>query len=99
MPWCGRAAVDAVFQGTDARILRTAVRAPRMNAICEYLVGTLRRELPGRLLALGERHLRTVLAEYQVHYNTRVKFDPRGDDLARLPERTADIAPLLPCPR
>ena len=28
-------AFDAVFQATGARILRTAVQAPRMNAICE----------------------------------------------------------------
>jgi len=61
---------DAVFQATGTRILRTAVQAPQMNAICERLVGTLRRELLDRVLILGESHLRAVLAEYQVHYNT-----------------------------
>ena len=64
------ASFDAVFQATGATILRTAVQAPRMNAICERLVGTLRRELLDRVLILGEAHLRTVLAEYQEHYNT-----------------------------
>src|SRR4029077_11892668 len=63
------AAFDAVFQANGTRIVRTAVRAPRMNAICERLVGTLRRELLDRVLILGEAHLRSVLAEYQVHYN------------------------------
>jgi putative transposase len=61
---------DAVFQAGGTRILRTAVQAPRMNATCERLVGTLRRELLDRVLILGERHLRAVLTEYQVHYNT-----------------------------
>ena len=61
---------NTVFQAAGARILRTAVQAPRMNAICERLVGTLRRELLDRVLILGEGHLRTILAEYQVHYNT-----------------------------
>ena len=61
---------DAVFQAAGTRILRTAVQAPRMNAICERLVGTLRRELLDRVLILGEGHLRAVLAEYQAHYNT-----------------------------
>jgi putative transposase len=60
---------DAIFQAAGTRIVRTAVQAPRMNAVCERLVGTLRRELLDRMLILGERHLRSVLAEYQVHYN------------------------------
>jgi putative transposase len=64
------ASFDAVFQAAGTRILRTAVQAPRMNAICERLVGTLRRELLDRVLILSEAHLRTILAEYQVHYNT-----------------------------
>jgi transposase InsO family protein len=41
-----------------------------MNAICERLVGTLRRELLDRVLNLSETHLRSILAEYQAHYNT-----------------------------
>ena len=57
---------DAVFQAAGTRIVRTAVQAPRMNAVCERLVGTLRRELLDRVLILGERHLGSVLAEYQV---------------------------------
>ena len=64
------ASFDAVFAAAGTRVLRTAVQAPRMNAICERLVGTLRRELLDRVLILGEAHLRTILAEYQVHYNT-----------------------------
>jgi putative transposase len=41
-----------------------------MNATCERLVGTLRREVLDRVLILSERHLRAVLTEYQAHYNT-----------------------------
>ena len=40
----------------------SAVQAPRMNAICERLVGTLRREVLDRALILGEAHLRAVLS-------------------------------------
>jgi putative transposase len=61
---------DAVFQANGTRILQTAVQAPRMNATCERLLGTLRRELLDRMLILSEAHLRVVLTEYQVHYNT-----------------------------
>jgi Integrase core domain len=61
---------DAVFLAAGTRILRTAVQVPRMNATCERLVGTLRREILDRILILGERHLCSVLTEYQAHYNT-----------------------------
>jgi hypothetical protein len=40
-----------------------------MNAICERLACTLRREVFDRMLIVGEAHLRAVLAEYQAPYN------------------------------
>jgi putative transposase len=64
------ASFDAVFQATGTTIVRTAVQAPRMNAICERLIGTLRREFLDQTLILNQAHLRAVLAEYQEHYNT-----------------------------
>src|SRR5580704_7900195 len=63
------ASFDAVFQAAGARILRTAVQAPRMNATCERLVSTARRECLDRMLVIGEQHLRLVLGEYVEHYN------------------------------
>ena len=80
---------DAVFQATGTRILRSAVQAPRMNATCERLVGTLRREVLDRVLILGERHLRAVLIEYQVHYNTA---RPHQGIAQRVPDEEPDAA-------
>ena len=40
-----------------------------MNAICERVNGTLRRELLDRTLILNERHLARMLREYLIHYN------------------------------
>ncbi len=81
---------DAVFEATGARILRTAVQAPRMNAICERLVGTLRRELLDRVLIVGEAHLRAVLAGYQAHYNTA---RPHQGIAQRVPDDERDTHP------
>ena len=39
------------------------------NAICERLIGTLRRELLDPVLIINEHHLRRALAEYLRHYN------------------------------
>jgi len=44
--------------------------SPRANAICERIIGTLRRELLDRLLIVNEHQLRRVLTEYLLHYNT-----------------------------
>ena len=62
-----------------------------MNAICERLVGTRRRELLDRVLVLSEAHVRAVLTDYQAHYNTarphqgiaqRIPADERDTDPA-----------------
>ena len=87
---------DAVFQATGARILRTAVQAPRMNATCERLADTLRRELLDRALILGERHLRAVLTEYQADYNTA---RPHQGIAQRVPDDERDPAPPRHCDR
>ena len=42
----------------------------RGNAICERMIGTLRREVLDRVLIVNEDHLRRVLTEYLRHYNT-----------------------------
>jgi hypothetical protein len=49
-------AFDAVFQAEDMHILKTAPRAPRMNAHCERVIRTLRHELCDHVLVLNEAH-------------------------------------------
>jgi transposase InsO family protein len=63
------AAFGEVFRSEGLRIITTMPKTPRMNAICERVIGTLRRELLDRTLILGERHLAVVLREYVAHYN------------------------------
>jgi len=57
------------FKSEGLRIITTLPRTPWMNATCERVIGTLRRELLDRTLILGERHLAMVLSEYVSHYN------------------------------
>jgi putative transposase len=63
-------AFDAVFTADGIRILASPPRAPRANAICERMIGTLRRELLDRILIVNEHHLRRILAVYLQHFNT-----------------------------
>jgi transposase InsO family protein len=56
-----------IFKAEGLREIPTMLRTPRMNAICERVIGTLRRELLDRVLILDERHLARVLQEYLIH--------------------------------
>jgi len=51
------AAFDAVFRVAGARVVRSAVQAPRTNAIRERWIGRCRRELQDRTLIGNQRHL------------------------------------------
>ncbi|MET8956903.1 integrase core domain-containing protein [Streptomyces sp. NPDC004533] len=60
---------DAVFQGEEIKILKSAPRAPRMNAHCERVIGSIRREVLDHVLIMNEAHARQVLTAYERHYN------------------------------
>ncbi len=64
------AAFDEVFRAAGTRIIRSAIQAPRMNSVMERWIGTCRRELLDRTLVWNQRHLMTVLREYEDFYNT-----------------------------
>jgi len=81
------AAFDAVFQSAGIRVIRSAVQAPRMNSIMERWIGSCRRELLDRTLIWNQRHLMTVLREYEDFYNTH-----------RLHRALNQAAPLRPAP-
>jgi transposase len=63
------ALLDAILSGADISTVLTGVRMPRMNAIAERWVKTLRAELLDRMLILNKAHLRHALREYERHYN------------------------------
>jgi transposase InsO family protein len=58
-----------VFAAEGIRVLGTPVGASRANAFAERWVGTVRRELLDRMLIVGCRQLRWVLAGYVDHDN------------------------------
>jgi putative transposase len=60
---------DTVFRSEGLRVIRTPVRAPRANSICERVIGSIRRECLDWILIVRRRQLEEVLAEYVGHYN------------------------------
>jgi hypothetical protein len=81
------ASFDAVFAAEGTRIIKTPIRAPRANATCERVVGTIRRECLERMLIVGRRHLEAVLGEYVEHYNAHRPTDPSANDRPLIPMR------------
>jgi putative transposase len=80
-------AFDEVFRAGGARIIRSAVQAPRMNSVMERWIGSCRRKLLDRTLVWNQRHLMIVLREYEDFYN------------AHRPHRALrQAAPLRPLP-
>jgi len=60
---------DRVAKGAGARVVKTAVRAPNMNAIAERFVGSVRREVLDYVLVRGDEHLDALLREYRTYFN------------------------------
>ena len=63
------ASFDAVLADAGIEAVKIPPRSPRANAYAERLVLTARTEVTDRMLILGDRHLRTILAHYEAHYN------------------------------
>lgn len=84
---------DAVFSATGITAVTTAPQAPKMNAIAERFVGTVRRECTDRILIAGEGHLRVVLDAYIAHYNAGRSHQGDGMSL-RAPDDDPNVIPF-----
>ncbi len=65
------ASFDAVLADAGIEAVKIPPRSPRANAYAERFVLTARTEVTDRMLIVGQRHLRTILAQYEAHYNGR----------------------------
>jgi putative transposase len=65
------ASFDAVLTAAGIEAVKIPPRSPRANAYAERFVLAARTEITDRMLIFGERHLRSVVAGYEAHYNGR----------------------------
>jgi transposase InsO family protein len=63
------ALIEEILSDTGITTVLTGVQMPRMNAIMERWVGSVRRELLDRILIIIAAHLRKALSEYESHFN------------------------------
>jgi hypothetical protein len=50
-------------------VLRTPIRAPKANAVCERFLGSVRRQGRDHILIFNERQLHRVIKEYVTYFN------------------------------
>jgi transposase InsO family protein len=84
--------VDQGVRHMGLHVIQTPVQTPVANAICERVIGTLRRECLDFVIPLNERHLYGILQEWMTHYNEGRPHMSLGPGIPR-PRRT------LPVPR
>ena len=94
--------LNAVLADAGIEAVKIPPRSPRANSYAERFVLTARTEVTNRMLIFGERHLRTILAQYQAHYNgrrphrSRQLHPPRPDHpVADLSQKQIQRWPIL----
>jgi putative transposase len=86
------ASFDAVLAGTGIEVVKIPPRSPRANCYAERFVLTARTEVTDRMLIFGPRHLQTILAQYEAHYNGRRPHRSRQLCPPRLSYPPADLS-------
>jgi putative transposase len=85
------ASFDSVFAAEDIRVIKTPGRAPRADAICERVIGTVRRECLDRIPILRRRPLEAVLSEYVDDYNSHPPDRSITQHAPSASDTTADV--------
>ena len=90
------AAFDQVLADAGITVIRSAVRAPRMNSPMERWFRSLRAELTDRTLIWNIPHLRQLLREYESFYNQHRPHRALGQaaPLQPLPDNVIDLETL-----
>jgi transposase InsO family protein len=61
--------LDESIRNLGLNVFKSPPHSPKANAICERVIGTIRRECLDWLIPLSESHLRSILRAWAGHYN------------------------------
>jgi transposase InsO family protein len=85
--------LDESIERLGVKVLRSPPRSPKANAVCERVIGTIRRECLDWLIPVSEHHLRRILKSWIRHYNGGRPHMSLGPGIPELPAITTVPAP------
>ena len=83
--------LDDSIGALGLEILRSPFASPKANAICERVIGTIRRECLDWMIPMSEAHLRSILREWVTHYNGGRPHSALGPGVPDPPQQSARI--------
>jgi transposase InsO family protein len=86
--------LDDSIKALGVEVLRSPVASPKANAICESVIGTVRRDCLDWLIPMSEAHLRAILKCWVNHYNGGRPHSALGPGVPDPPEKHAVIPKL-----
>jgi len=84
--------LDESIERLGLNVLKSPLRSPKANAICERAIGTIRRECLDWLIPMSEGHLRAILKDWRAHYNGSRPHMALGPGF---PDPPASLAPVF----
>jgi putative transposase len=84
-------ALDDSIRALGVEVLRSPIAGPKVNAICERVIGTIRRECLDWMIPMSEAHLRSILKSWVEHYNQGRPHSRLGPGVPDPPPGTAVV--------
>jgi len=83
--------LDDSIRALGIDVLRSPVASPKANAMCERVIGTVRRECLDWMIPVSESHLRTILKCWVTHYNRGRPHSALGPGVPDPPRESAVV--------
>jgi putative transposase len=88
--------LDESIEHFRLRVLTSPPRSPMANAVCERVIGTMRRECLDWLIPISESHLRSILKIWVGHYNRSRPHMALGPGVPDPPTNAGAFQPQQP---
>jgi len=83
--------LDQSIRALGLRVLKSPPHCPKANAICERVIGRIRRECLDWLIPISEAHLRAILKEWVAHYNKGRPHSALGSGVPDPPPKSMQV--------